>query len=431
MSSSFPRTNQVCGNQLNLDQIPGFPLAGFPVMSTDDSGRTSGNINGVTFTGGTWTNSGTEYEYATGGWIQKKGSASGYTPTGGYLAKTNTVEVCATIRRESATVGNVFLMAGFNTSTTYYIAGHHGTNGYQIWRNNAGSLTALTTVANTWTAGEERTVKMVYELVPGNLSGNGAKVVIGLYVNDVLVATAVDSSVPGAISKNCGFWMDNVSIANVVKLKNFTVKEPKTKTLVVIGDSLAAGSAGVSSASLAFPTITSNYLGWSLDNRGTGGATLTEYEVVQLPAFLATNPTPATVDYVLVIGPPTNNIDRGASTQEMLNCLKRLCDRARATGVFKGIGVIEALPQRTITLQQQQRRKAYNKQLRSRWTEFCDGISVVSEDPILNADTASYTLASGATATDGTFTDALHPNDYGHRILAGYVADLAMRVGGN
>lgn len=411
--------------------IAKYPLAGFPTQAVENSGRTSGDIHNGTFSGGIWANSGAEYEYTTGGWIQKKGSASGFTPVGGYLAKTNSVEISATLRKESASAGNVFLMAGFNTSTTYYIAGHHETNGYQIWRSNAGSLTSLTALANTWTAGEERNIKMVYSLVPGTLGGNGAKVVIGLYVNDVLVLSTVDSSVPAGVSKNCGFWGDNRGVLNGVKIKNFTVKEPKPKTLVVLADSLGAGASGVSTSAKAFPTVASNYLGWSLSNHSVGGATVAEFEIVELAAFLATNPTPATVDYVLVIGPPTNDLDRGASIQEILNNMKRLCDKAKATGIFKGIGVVEALPQRGITAEQRQRVRAYNNQLRSRWPEFCNGIAQVADNPVLSAEGASYTLASSATATDGTFTDALHPNDYGHRILSAYVADLAMRIGGN
>jgi lysophospholipase L1-like esterase len=422
-----------------------YPVNTFPRQAIDDSGTVSAAIDNVTFTGGEWDDFLPAFEYNADGTISKTvASGSSHRRAVGYVAKFNTVRVRATIEKRGATNDYVMALAGGTSGdpTGYYIGGHgaggSGT-GYKIWKCVAGSFTVLAEVAETWSTGS-RVVEFRVSHVPGGMTGgNTAKTALGLYVDGELVLNHdIESSLP-TLGKRCGLWVDNLSAAAGERalISDFEVLEPTYCQIVALMDSYGAASvSGASTDANRAIILAQSRLGYDLDNISEGAMTIAEGHYDNLEDWIATGD--AADNNILFVQLGVNDIDRGATVPQMLNDLKSLAARARETGLFRGLAVGTLPPVRDITDEQGSIARAYNEQLALRYKELgFDAVSMAGFDERFNG-TGAYNgqpsfaanLASSSSTDDGLFTDELHPNNYGHRVLAHYITSAIYAAGG-
>lgn len=433
---------------------PKYTIENFPTKAVDDSGVTSGAANDVTFTGGEWHDPNTNYYlYDTDGGLYLTNEGS-HRRLYGYVANFDTVIVEADVQKNDTT--NQYLMAGAEGSTIgaadaddYYLAGYGysssaGANeGWRIWKCVGGSFTQIAFIADTsWTNGETKHLEMHYSKVPGGVTGgNGAKTAIGLYADGELVIEAIITSGLPASGKRCGIWIDKYNVnpdTTSPRFYNWTVKEPTKMSVVVVADSWGTdASAGASAAGNTFINRAVAFLGYDLDNYAVGAATIAEAQFDQLEAFLATGPV-ASDNHILFINIGVNDLDRGATLPQMMNDLKRLVQRARSSGIFRGICANTLPPLRDITDPQTAFCRAFSEQLAVRYKEIgLDAVSLAALDHRLNGDgtyngvpSHAGNLATSSSTDDGLFTDELHMNNYGHRIMTGYVVSAIYSAGG-
>lgn len=411
-----------------------FPLKDKTIRAQDTSTLTSGNVSANPL----WNVAGTSgtgspgiFEYTTDSYIKKSGAVSGHSRITGYTSVTNSVTASMSLKRNSG-VGNAFLMLYGNTipasiPADYYVVGHHGTNGICIYRSASSVLTLVASVAYSFTSGE-KVIKAVANLCPSITGSNPAKISIGVYVDDVLVLQYSAESVPAGCGKQHGIWMDNTGTEDAILIKNFTVYEQNPRKIVYFGDSITAGSSGLSSSALRYSTLSCTALNYTEQNMAVGGATVYEARFSQLPTWLATSPVVGTNNTaIIMLG--TNDLDRGLSPQSVLTSVRDFCIDLRNTGLFRSIGVHTLPAMGVIGNMQNMYREAYNLQLAKSYKEFCDGIGCAGTDAQIGIRQAAYTLVAN-TATTGFFTDRLHPNNLGHRILSIHDMDLIMSLSG-